>query len=183
MIRLSAAVPFHRVLFNKNALVQRFQQNHRLSRVDWHKEQDVATSRGWRGEGVGWSLCLWTPELLLCLTMRAFEVSSPVWTLPSVDVLKRTEPSGLHVIVVILFNLLPFLRELFQGEPNAFNLTPFHFWIIWRWPLTFSQDACRVIDRFSSVVLVSVESFVFSNPNATLINLLMLIVPHLNLSY
>lgn len=177
---MSTTVPF--ILFSiKNALVNWFQQNHRLSSIDWHKVQDVVTSRGSHSEGVRWSLYLWTPELLLCSTIRAFEVSSPMWTLPFVFILKRAEPSGLHVIVVI-FYLLPF-PWIFPNSKRLICLQfdLFHYWTIWRWPLMFCQASSRIIHRFFlSNVCLSGVIYLFSKPNSTLVNLLMLTVPHMN---
>lgn len=111
--------------------------------------------------------CLWTPALLLRSTMKAFEVSSPIWTLCFVVILKRAEGSILHITVVVFF----FFTEAFicYQRLRAFP-TPaicrqfdlFHCRIIRRWPLMFSQDSWRVIDRVCTVAYVSVESFICS---------------------
>lgn len=144
------------------------------TQTDSHKERDVVTSKGCHRRGVRWSLFSRTPVLLLLSTMRAFEVSSP---LSFVVILKRAEPSVLHIIVVIflIFTQALICYQSLRAFPTAticlrFDL--FHCRIIWRWPLMFSQDSWRVIDRFCTVCLCGVI-YLFSRPKITLINLLM----------
>lgn len=59
----------------------------------------------------------------------------------------------------------------FSTQTICLQFDLFHYWIIWCWPLTFSQDRSKVIDRLFTVAFISAELLVFSNPNTTLINL------------
>lgn len=75
-----------------------------------------------------------TPVLLLGSTMRAFEVSSLMRTLSFVVILKRGEPSVLHVIVVYIYL---FIFSFSLRDSFATN----------SWGLEFDLFRCRIIRR------------------------------------